>query len=280
MKNFTITVILLATLAAASFAQDQQGSQEPKPLGISVKLDYVSTYLWRGTYYFGGDGAFLPSITYDILDTGAIISFAGEFAESYFFEGNSDDQNAVAFANQGLDFGLDYSYTFDESFTLGASFWYCWYFNSGTSWATNEQDLSFLSAKGMVKIDMLPLEPTISLYYDYYPVIDRGGDFYIQLSLGHNFILTDEVSLGVSVSTGYFYMNTAESTTYNVDGTVTRTPLKKGFSDITTVVTMIYKKGYMALNGGFGYVIVPSESWYKGSDIHRFYATFGASANF
>ncbi len=278
MKRLALITAIITLLASTAFTQEQP-APTVKPLGITAKLDYASTYLWRGGYFFGGDGALFPSLSYNILNSGAVVSLVGEFSESYFFEGQPRNRNAVAFANHGLDWGIDYSYTFDETFTLGTGFWFYWYFNSATSTGTDRTNLNFLSAKAFVKVDMLPLQPTVTLYYDYYTAIRRGGDFYVTLSMGHTFELTSEVGLGVSLSTGYYHQNTAKSTTFNGPSLsdIVFKPVKTGFSDITTLVTLNYQKGHVGLSGGFGYVIVPAKSWYKDSDVHRFYATFGVS---
>ena len=275
MKKITLMALILLAIATGGYAQGAQESG-PEPIGITARIDYYSTYLWRGTYFFGGDGAFCPQLTYNVLGSGAVASFIGEFSESYFFEGEKKDRNQTAFAYHGLDFGIDYSHTFNEAFTVGAGLWYYWYFNSGEADASNSTDYSFLTAKGFVRADMLPLKPTATLYYDYYTAIERGGDFYVTLGVSHEFSLSGEVTLGISLSTGYYYQNTAETTTYT--GTeIIETPVKKGFSDISTLVTLNYKKGSLGVFGGFGYVVVPAETWHKGQDVHRFYATFGAS---
>ncbi len=279
MRRIAWIVCMMLALAGTGFAQESAGGSEP--LGVTARLDYASTYLWRGTYFFGGDGAFLPTVTYNVLGSGVVVSFIGEFSDGYFFEGEARNRNAVGFANHGLDFGLDYSYTFNEAFTVGAGLWYYWYFNSSTAEGTARTNLSFLSGKAFAKFDMIPLTPTLTVYYDYYTAIQRGGDVYTTFGLGHEFALTGEVSLAVSLSAGYYYQNSAGTTSYA--GTeitdITVTPVKKGISDITTLVTLNYRKGILGITGGMGYVIVPSLTWHNGQDIHRFYATFGVSCS-
>ncbi|MBN1532402.1 MAG: hypothetical protein JXA20_07055 [Spirochaetes bacterium] len=280
MKRIMLSAVLSLSLAAGVFAAEG-GAESAPSLGLTLRMDYASTYLWRGTYFFGGDGAFLPTVIYDVAGSGLVLSFIGEFSQGYFFEGAKRDRNKTGFANHGLDFGADYSHTFGDAFTVGAGFWYYWYFNSSTAEGTSRTNLSFLTAKGFARIDMLPLSPTVTVYYDYYTAIRRGGDIYVTLGGGHEFPLTDEVSLGVSVSAGYYYQNTAEAVSYAATvEEITRTPVKKGFSDITTLVNLIYTKGPVSLNGGFGYVAVPARTWHKGQDVHRFYATFGGSYTF
>ncbi|MBN1533725.1 MAG: hypothetical protein JXA20_13735 [Spirochaetes bacterium] len=280
MKRIASIVIFIVIVSIAGHAQEQQS--ENKSLGLTIKLDYVSNYLWRGTQYFDGDGAFFPTVSYDVLGSGAVVSVIGEFAESWLFEGKKRNFNATGYGNHCLDAGIDYSYTFGESFTLGAGFWYYWMFNSAGADATNRTNYNFLTAKALIRADMLPFTPSLTFYYDYYTAIRRGGDFYITLSLEHRFVLTQEISLGLNLSAGYYYQNTAKSTVYT--GTsltdITYNPMKKGFSDISTLITLNYQKGRYGITGGFSYVVVPAKSWYKGSDVHRFYATFGASLMF
>ena len=273
MKQFLIALLAISVLATASYAADEDS------IGIKFSLDYNSNYLWRGTSFYNGDGVFLPSIVWDVAGTGLELSIVGELAESYIFEGSNSSINAVAYANHGLDFGADYSYTIAETITIGAGFWYYWYFNSATSAGTSRTNLSFLSANFLLAVDAIPLTPTFNVYYDYYTAIKRGGDIYCTLSVGHDFNLTNEVTLGLGLSAGYYYQNTAETTTYTgaLPTDRTTTPIKKGFSDITTSLTMTYTKGMLGFTSGFNYIVVPAESWYKGSDIHRFYASFGVS---
>ena len=276
----TIKRIIFLALAIAIIAPEARAQQGDGPrqavIGLTARLDYYSTYLWRGTYSYGGDGAFLPSLSYDILRTGAVVSFIGEFSESYFFEGEKSDRNQTAFAAHGLNFGLDYSRTLDSAVTLGAALWYYWYFNSSTSDAANRTDYTFLMARGYVKMDSVPLTPVLAVNYDYYTAIRRGGDFYVTLGVSHEFALADSVSLALSLGAGYYYQNTAKTTTY-AGSDVIETPVKKGFSDITALAILKFSQGRLGISAGFGYIAVPAETWHKGQDIHRFYATFGAS---
>ena len=97
-----------------------------KTIGLTVGLDYLSDYLWRGTYWFEGEGAFFPHINYSVLDTGLTISFAAEISQNYLYDGTED---ATVGARQSLDFGLDYSYSFNGLASIGAGVWYYYMFN-------------------------------------------------------------------------------------------------------------------------------------------------------
>jgi hypothetical protein len=112
------------------------------------------------------------------------------------------------------------------------------------------------------------------------------------------------VTLTPGITAGYYYNNTAKFTHYNVmwdpagnapdttpgfaysgqTRTITlsgvkqiRTPLKKGFSDITPGIALAFTKGPLTLNGGFYWCIVPSKTWYNGAEVHRLYAKVGVS---
>lgn len=270
-----LTKCVIPACAIILFASDAFAQQETGP-GIAGRLDYYSTYLWRGTYSYGGDGAFCPSLSYTVPGTGAAATILGEFSESYFFEGEKRDRNQTAFAAHGLNFGLDYSQAFNDTVTLGAGLWYYWYFNSATADATNRTNYTFLTARAYARWDGFPLKPVLTACYDYYTAIRRGGDFYITLGVSHEFALTDQVSLGLSLSAGYYYQKTAETTIYSEAGVI-HTPIKKGVSDIIALILLKYGHGHLGFTGGMAYVAVPAETWHKGQDIHRFFATFGVS---
>ncbi|OHD69589.1 MAG: hypothetical protein A2W19_00855 [Spirochaetes bacterium RBG_16_49_21] len=337
MKKMMITLLFVPLLFSALFAEEKAGAdKKSEPVGLAAGIDYYSNYLWRGTRFFSGDGAFYPKVSWTVFGTGLVLSMSSEIASSWVFNGFSHKPgkytflvnsmpelvrkklifNYGAYAAQSLDFGADYSYTINNAVTLGASVWYWWYFNSrhAREYARPQVDglnrvsyvdISFLTTAVSVGLPIVPfVNPTISLTHDYYTGFKRGGDYYVWLSLSHPFVLTKEALVTLGVTAGYYYSTTARLTRYNLmwdaasgapDTTEsvsysgqtrtitwggikqTRTPLKKGFSDITPYLSATITKGPLTLNGGFYWCIVPSRTWYNGAEVHRFYAKVGVA---
>ncbi|MBP7738919.1 MAG: hypothetical protein KA369_23315 [Spirochaetes bacterium] len=340
MKKLISSIVMAAFLAGAVYAQEKKDDAEKKgdPIGLAFGLDYYSTYLWRGTKFFNGDGAFIPKVSWNVMGTGLVLSVAGEISSSWVFNGFSKKPgkyefrydssgnpirrklnfNHLAYATQSLDVGADYSYTIKDAVTIGASFWYWWYFNSRNAReyarpqvdglnTVSYVDVSFFTTTLTVGLPIVPyINPTMSVTHDYYTGLKRGGDYYVTLGISHPFELTKEVVLTPALTAGYYYQNTAKMTRYNVmvdaaggalDTTSsfaysgqtrtityggvkqTRTPLKKGVSDITPSLSLTYTRGPVSLNGGFYWCIVPSKTWYNGADVHRLYAKVGVSCS-
>lgn len=338
MKKFISMIIMVSFISGAALAQDgkEGGEKKREPIGLSAGIDYYSNYLWRGTKFFNGDGAFIPKVSWNVMGTGLVLSVAGEIAASWVFNGFSKKPgkyeyrfdssgtpyrrqlnfNHLAYASQSIDFGADYSYTIKDAVTIGASFWYWWYFNSrGAREYARPQvdglntvsyvDVSFFTTTLTIGLPVVPyINPTFSLTHDYYTGLKRGGDYYVTMGISHPFELTKEVALTPGLTAGYYYQTTAKLTRYNLMAdpaagaldttasfaysgqtrTVTyggvkqvRTPLKKGFSDITPSLVLTFTRGPVSLNGGFYWTIVPSKTWYNGAEVHRLYAKVGAS---
>ncbi len=310
MKKQVLAVLLVLTVAGVAYAQDEDESSE-RSVGLTFGIDYHSEYFWRGTKFFSGDGAVLPYVTWDIFNTGLSIGVAKELSMSWFWNGfqkrpeeyylDSDGtwtkkklkNNQDSYVWHSLDFGIDYSYTFDDAVTIGAGVWYWWYYNNKQSsqlanpqneayGLASGQDYSFLTATVSIGLPIVPfLNPEISATYDYYVPQKQGGDWYVSMSMGHDFELTDYVSLGLGLSASYYYFVSAEGYFLYYDSNqavqVSRTTAQKGFSDITPSLSLTYAKDGWELSAGFNWLIVPAKSWYKGDEVHRYYATLGAS---
>lgn len=340
MKKLMITIAMLAFLSGAVMAQEKKEDPEKKsdPIGLSFGTDYYSNYLWRGTKFFDGDGAFIPKLAWNAFNSGLVFTAAMELSSSWVLNGfsekpgkydysidssgklvrESDKYNKFAYATQSLDFGVDYSYTFNDAVTVGAGVWYWWYFNSrhASEYAhpridglgmKSHVDISFVTTTVFIGLPIVPfVNPILSVTHDYYTALRKGGDYYVQMGLNHPFELTKEVALMPALTVGYYYNKTAESTRYTLmvdpetmdldrtasisysGGTRTvtlggikkeRTPVKKGFSDITPSLSLTFTKGPVSLNGGFYWCYVPARTWQNNAEVHRFYAKLGASCS-
>ena len=97
-------LIFAALLFAMVFAVTElraQNSQDSK-IGLTVGLDYVSHYYYRGRNYYWlsslyNSGMFSPYSFYNILDTGLSVGIKGEVAEMWIF--NSKDEQFEYFSD-------------------------------------------------------------------------------------------------------------------------------------------------------------------------------------
>jgi hypothetical protein len=329
MKKFIIALLIASSITGTAVAQPKEdAAKKNEPVGLSTSLDYYSNYLFRGTKFFNGDGAFYPKVAWNIFNSGLILSVSAEIASSWVFNGFDNKPgkyvldsslnfvrknlkfNHAAYATQSLDVGADYSYTIRDAVTLGASVWYWWYFNSRYAREYSRPqidglnrvsyvDISFLTTGFSIGLPIVPLiNPTVSLTHDYYTGLKRGGDYYLQLGISHGFEMIKEFVLTPGITASYYYSTTANLTRYNLvwsadandldttfsrsysgaTRTITiggvkqiRTPLKKGFSDITPYLSATFTKGPLSISSGFYWCIVPAKSWYNGGEIHRLY---------
>jgi hypothetical protein len=270
---------LVAMLGAYGFSAEKEtktGPAEPKTeaaaegdedsgTGLSIGLTYYSNYLWRGTYFYGGEGAFCPNLSWEIFSTGLTLSVAGEFAADYFFEGNGRD--SYGFDYHSFDAGLDYEHTFADLVTIGAGIWYYYYFNSEKAIGT---DASMLIVNASIGFEVI-LNPFIAFNYDYYvdehycEDNENDKDFYIQAGIGHDFEITPEVTISLGLTAGYYHAMSIHAF---------------GISDVDTSVGLSFTKGVLTMEGAFHYVAVPMKDFYEGDDIHRWYASFGTTVSF
>ncbi len=338
MKKGLIALLVFLFVAGAALAQEKEEQKKNDPVGVSVGIDYYSLYLWRGIKCFSGDGAFVPKASWTVFNSGLTLSVMGEVSSSWVFNGwwkkpgkydyrvdgagnivrKNLNFNHAAYAAQTFDFGADYSYTIKDAVTIGASIWYWWFYNSGHAREfalprvdglnlVSNVDVSYMTTSVSIGLPIVPyVNPLIIVTHDYYTLLKKGGDFYVQLGLNHPFELTKEVSLTPGIMIGYYYNRSGEITRYNLmwdagsgalDTTPslsysgqTRTitmagvkqihiPKRKGFSDITPSIALSYTKGIISLRGGFYWCIVPSKTWYNGAEIHRIYANVGISCS-
>jgi hypothetical protein len=332
MKKTIIGIALVAAMTAAAFAQEgargkdgakDAAQKQENPIGLGFSINYYSTYIWRGIDFYQGDGYFFPSITWDVFGSGLKLIVAAEVASSWVFNGfrpkpqeyNFDFSgipskkkkqiNHYAYANQGLDFAADYSYTFKNIITIGANFWYYWYYNSKNatemSWPRIESlnivkkwDTSYFTVGFKVGLDCVPwINPTIAVFYDNYVGYRRAGDYYVQLGFKHDFELVKGVfTITPGITAGYYYGRTYGYNNWylaSMDGTDfdlsadfiwrKHVALKKGVSDIDPSVAVTVTYGGFSFTSAFFWVITPAKSWYKGGPVHKYYAQVGLAYN-
>jgi len=322
MKKIIVMVLALMLMSAQAFAQaEDKEKKEARPIGLGFSINYYSKYIWRGIDFYAGDGYFYPSLSWQPFSSGLTLYVAAEVASSWVFNGfqkkpnkyyfddwtlssihkKKKQVNAYAYANQGLDFGVDYTRTFEGILTIGANFWYYWYYNSKyareMAWTRVESvnkvkkwDTSYFSVSANIGLDFIPwLKTKISAWYDNFVGYKRAGDYYLQIAFSHNFdLLKDVIILTPSVTAGYYwgrtyhfnnwYLASINGLDYDFsDDVVWRQHVapKKGISDIVPSVSMTVNHGGLSFSSGFFWVIVPAKSWYKGGPVHKYYAQLG-----
>ena len=268
MKKFLLFFLMTAVLTQTLLAQEKEAPKgdEDSSIGLEAGIDYYSLYLFRGLYFFGGDGAFLPYAIYDIAKSGVKATVLGEISESYIGEGKND-RNHTAFINHGVDFCLSYEHVFkkdkEDFLSLGFEAWYYWYFNLKDATGFNGD---YFTGKVTATLLAFSITPFAAVSYDYYLDKDyvekQGEDFYVQLGAKYEKKLAEAALVNFSLWGGY----------YNA-----RSIHKTGFSDVSAAVGFELTHGAVTLKSSFNYVLVPDKEFYRGEDINRFFATFGAS---
>lgn len=262
MKKFVslfATVCLFAGIPAMSQETVKPAVTE-KVFGLSAGVEYMSNYLWRGGYWYE-DGAFFPSVTFEA--GGLSVGYVGEFSEDDFFDGEAAKKSDGTDVNDlhASDFGIDYSYSFSDSLSVGAGVWYYWFHN--------ESENSFLSGYLSVTLDSVFLSPSLVYNHDYYTGDDadeKGKDFYMQFALSHDIEMTKEVSLNLGASCGYYRVKSWGSD-------------YSGISDVDLSAGITASLGDVEISSSFNYIIVPDKDFYElgdgSDDINRFYVSMG-----
>lgn len=171
-KNLLVFLLMFVSIITFSFGE----------ISGTAGVDFVSKYVWRG--FLLSDGANTQPF--------AELSMAG-FKLGYWgsFNWEEDNYNLEQDIYAGYDFSL-----LDGK--LGVSVGYTYYkFPSLGDSKSHELWLGF-------SLDEVPLSPSITFYFDIGDEEKGGGDGeYVSLSLGHDFEISKEMSIGLSLSAGY-----------------------------------------------------------------------------
>ncbi len=188
-------------------ARAEVGQSEDRDLEVSVTLDLLSDYMWRGFNLYRGF-SIQPQVEvgYSLGDLGAVKGLVW----SHF--STQGDRNVDAFAE--VDYTLAYEYGWEGGSIEAGHLWY--------SYPREGDDIADTSEiYATVALD-LPLSPSVSWYRDY----KEFDSNYFELALSHDFettLLDTEcvVTPGVEVGFGhnaekYYAKDGLEQITYSV----------------------------------------------------------------
>lgn len=159
---------------------------------VELGVDYSTLYMFRGINLLGEDQEVL---------TPRVVATFGNFSAYYYgymgkFDAFDEDGNPAGEGDYGeTDFGLDYTFSFGEKFSLtlgGVGYWYDGETESGLGFA-DTWELYAIASWDVV------LAPTISYYQDMDAI--EGG--FLTLDLSHELALTDSVALNLMGQIGF-----------------------------------------------------------------------------
>lgn len=199
LRGKSVLITLLLIICGTSFSTHA--------LGADYSLDFSSRYIWRGFDLNPNNKPVLqPSATFNLGNSGINANVWGSIS----FEDSELNE---------LDFTLSYDINKFEDISLSVGFiHYGWYFADNFKFKDNTTQEVYVSA-GFNKI---PLNPTISLYYDF----NNGDGLYATLGLNQEIKISQNHNLDLSAILGYNDGQWIE---------------KSGFSDLSITASLPFK---------------------------------------
>lgn len=298
MKNI-FTLILAVLLTTAALNAEEKPAEAKKPIGISFGLNYYSNYLWRGTNWFDGDGAFAPFISYDIAGTGLVFTLTGELSASAVStqqSGRNGTPNIFSYSRQGVDFALDYAIPLAKIAAIKLNATYFLYpiskeyqganyndmgANNPNAFPTVGWDQSDLALTAGIYFDGIPLKPYVSYTHDFFfgnHARFRYTDFYIKVGVAQDFELAKDLTFTLGA-----YMGLFNNPSFNYTRAEAVKGAQFGISELAVTSALAYKISGLTFTLGFMYVNFPyPERFEKDSirDTNRYVATLGTSYSF
>ena len=305
--NLIFAALLFAMIFAVTElrAEDSQDSK----IGLTVGIDYVSNYIYRGEYlYFAPSNAGMisPYISYNLFDTGLSVSIKGEVVEMWFWNERDELQQSDAFKMyNSIDYNVNYICEFNEIITFNVGGWYYVYQKCDFVGDGHAVDMSYFDIYFSARIDALPLTPRLIVTYSYYMDDDyargygsggwgdglgKNGDLYVQFGLGHSFELFSETYFDLEAIAGFYDKNSSGLPSLMATKGL-RPTNSADISDIDLSAGFTTIAGTLTLYASLHYVIVPGTQYKRAyfnaffggptvvTDIHRFYAKFGVSCS-
>ena len=293
LATLMFTIIFTATNLKA---QDEEDSV----IGLTIGLDYVSNYLYRGQYRYDGHknngGLFSPYFSYNVFNTGLSLGVRAEVSEMWLWGDNDESLWDMVDSYNTIGFNANYMYNFSDKVILNLGAWYYRYkrFYNPSSVGLISSDPSYIDFCFSAVVEMLPLRPMLAVTYSYFMdekyyrgpgasgVIGEdsyaNGNLYVQLGVGHSFELYDDTYLDLDAVAGFFDKNAFDNVMFD--------SRSADISDIDLSVGVSTTADILTLSASFHYVIVPGTQFKKQqgfspppTDIHRFYAKFGIACS-
>lgn len=168
-----------ATVAVGALAEPAW-SVRPE---FELEVDVVSKYVWRGQL-LTDDPVMQPGVTVShsglSLNVWASIDLTG-----------ANELNDKAYRIQEVNYTLSYAFEPADGLELAAGV--IVYDFPGTGFPTTTEIF------GEAALSRLPLNPTLAVYYD----VDEVEGWYLNLSLGHEFEVTEQLSVALGAGLGY-----------------------------------------------------------------------------
>ncbi len=212
-----------------------------------VSLSYASTYWWRGIELNGRSvGVMWLGAGIEFGNSGFSANFNSAVSQDYLIQNDEsktgyDEYKNMQKAKSEFDYGLSYSKTIAEIFTIETSMYYVQYpFYEDD--ATITSDPSFIEASLAFGIKTI-LNPKLTVYYDYYVEETSAStpvneDYYINLAITQPLYDADGFTFSLGAWAGYYnnaYLNAA------------------GFSDAGISAGLGYSKGAGTFNSTLYY---------------------------
>jgi hypothetical protein len=197
----------------------------PLPGKVSIQVDWVSRYIWRGFDLLPDNHAAIqPSLTADLGRSGFSLNLWSSFALA---------QRGTLRYSDEIDLTLSYTFAMPEGWELSAGInHYGYWFADGFTFKDDTSQEIFVA---LARTD-LPLSPTLSAYYD----CNLGSGLYVSLAFGHEIRMSDQ--LGIELG-GLIGFNSGQY----IEGT--------GFSDIDLYVSVPLTAGKLTLTPSFNIMI-------------------------
>lgn len=212
---FAFNYSTTAAESSDSVEAKEHGQEEEKLISISAGCTYSSIYFWRGEVLFDGAPAFFPAVAAGIGNF--TIGFMSGINETLF---TAEDTNTEKIARRDIETDYTASYSIEtEMLSVEAGLTYVQYLFYDEEIEVDgaaekaETDPSFCEANINLTANTI-LSPTIVFYYDYYVDENIGEDgektpvnrdYYIQFSISHDLISTDDgFALAAGAWAGYY----------------------------------------------------------------------------
>ena len=307
MKNtykLTIAALALTIIFTATGLRAQD--KEDSDIGLTVGIDYVSNYIYRGSYYYMGShingGMISPYAFFDIFNTGFAVGIRGEVSEIWVWDNKDEHRDSPISKRFNLiGFYANYMYEYKKIAAFNIGGWYYAYRKCDLIGTGSISDASYFDVYFSIVIHALPFQPMLTVTYSYYMDEDyvrgyglygggswgsgpgKNGDLYIQLGISHSFKLLEEAFLNLAAVAGFYDQNKSDVNRVLSPYGPTRS---SDISDIDLSAGLSTTAGILTFSMSFHYVIVPGTQYKYDTigiaqikDIHKFYTKFGVSCS-